>query len=145
MSSPDERRKRIAAFLAHERTCVISTMASQGVWALPAWYRTLPEGSGSPGPEVDCLVPRWSDVAHNLTQDPSVVLIIQAPSSAGLCWLQIQGTARTVEAPDWARLLPRWITTLQPDALYLVVRVTPSRIDLINEDLGWGVQDTLEL
>jgi hypothetical protein len=33
---------------------------------------------------------------------------------------------------------------VQPDELYLVARVAPSRIDLIDEDLGWGVQETLE-
>lgn len=68
---------------------------------------------------------------------------------AGLFWRRPalaadSGTARPVEAPDWAGLLPRWVSTVQPDALYLVVRVTPSRIDLVDEDLGWGVQETVE-
>lgn len=141
---PDEQRKRIGAFLTNQRTCIISSSASQGVWAIPVLYRTIPESSGNPEYRVDCLVPRWSDVAHHLTQDPRVVLIVQASSSAGLSWLQIQGTTLLVEAPDWFRLLPRWLTTVQPGTLYLVVRVTPNRIDLVNEDLGWGVQDTLE-
>lgn len=141
---PDEPRKRIAAFLAHQRTCLISTTASQGVWAMPVWYRPLPGDAGHRSLEVDCLVPRWADVTHHLRQESTVVLIVQASSGAGLRWLQIQGTARPVEAPDWARLLPRWVSTVQPDALYLVVRVTPSRIDLIDEELGWGVQETLE-
>jgi hypothetical protein len=141
---PDELRKRITAFLTHQRTCIISTTASQGVSAMPVWYRSLPGTSGSPGLEVDCLVPRWSDVAHHLTQEPRVVLIVQGSSAAGLRWLQIQGTTQPVEAPDWTRLLPRWVTSVQPGGLYLVVRVTPHRIDLIDEDLGWGVQDTLE-
>jgi hypothetical protein len=141
---PDERKKRIAAFLAHEQICVISTTASQGVWALPVWYSTLPGATGSPGLDVDCLVPRWSDVAYHLTQETKVVLIVQAPSGTSLSWLQIQGTAQPVETADWARLLPCYVSDVQPDALYLVVRVTPSRIDLVNEDLGWGIQDTLE-
>jgi hypothetical protein len=111
---------------------------------MPVWYRLLQGASGSRSLEVDCLVPCWADVAHHLTQDSKVLLIVQASSGAGLRWLQIQGTARPVEAPDWARLLPRWISTVQPDALYLVVRVRPSRIDLIDEELGWGVQETLE-
>lgn len=141
---PDEQKKRIAAFLARERTCIISTTASQGIWAMPVWYSTLPGTAASPGLEVNCLVPHWSDVAHQLTQEPRVVLIVQASSGTWLSWLQIQGTAHPVETPDWARLLPGWVSVMQPDALYLVVRVTPSRIDLIDEDLGWGVQDTLE-
>jgi hypothetical protein len=141
---PDERQAWIAYFLAHQRTGVISTACSPGVWALPVWYRLVPGSSGDRSLEVDCLVPHWADVAHQLTQDSRVVLIVQASSGAGLRWLQIQGTARPVEAPDWSSLLPRWVTTVQPDAIYLVVRVTPSRIDLIDEDLGWGVQETLE-
>jgi hypothetical protein len=141
---PDDQRNRIASFLAHQRTCIVSTAVSEGVWALPVWYRPLPGIPGARDLEVECLVPRWADVTYHLTQDPRVMLIVQASSGAGLRWLQIQGTAQPVEAPDWAKLLPRWVSTVQPDALFLVVRVTPSRIDLIDEDLGWGVQETLE-
>ena len=142
--SPDERRKRIASFLAHHRTGVISATAAQAMWSMPVWYRPIPEPSGDRGLEVDCLVPRWADVAHHLSENASVLLVVQASSAAGLRWAQIRGTARPVEAPDWARLLPRWVSTVQPDALYLVVRVAPRRIDLIDEDQGWGVQETLE-
>jgi hypothetical protein len=141
---PDERRERIASFLAHQRTCVISTANSPDMWAMPVWYRLDPGTSASCSLEVDCLVPRWADVAHQLSQDSRVVLIVQASSGAGLRWLQIRGTAKPVEAPDWPGLLPRWVSIVQPDALYMVVRVTPGRIDLIDEDLGWGVQETLE-
>ncbi len=140
----DDRRKRFAAFLAHQWSCVISTAGSPGVWAMPARYCPLPGSTDSPNLAVDCLLPRWADVAHHLTQEPGVVLVVQAASDAGLRWLQIQGAARPVEAPDWARLLPRRVSIVQPDALYLVVRVTPSRIDLVDEDLGWGVHETLE-
>lgn len=145
--SPDlrpEHSDRFAAFLAHQRICVLSTVASQGVWTLPVWYRPHAPASGGTSLEVDCLVPRWTDVAHHLVQDARVVLIVQASSGAGLRWLQIQGTARPIEAPRWDGLLPRWARTLQPDALYLVVRITPSRIDLVDEEFGWGVQETLE-
>jgi hypothetical protein len=141
---PEERKERIASYLAHQRTCIISTATAQGMWAMPVWYRTASGPSSSRALELDCLVPRWSDVAHCLTQDSRVVLIVQASSGVGLRWLQIRGTARPVEAPDWAGLLPRWISTTQPDALYLAVRVTPGRIDLVDEELGWGTQETLE-
>ena len=135
---------RFAAFLAHHRTCIISSAASQGVWAIPVWYRSLLGTSGNSALEIECLVPRWSDVAHHLTQIPLVVVIVQASSGAGLRWLQIQGMARLVEIPDWTRLLPRWISKVQPDSLYQVVHVTPSRIDLVDDELGWGIQETLE-
>lgn len=141
---PGEQRRRIASFLAHQRTGILSTTGSPGVWAMPVWYRPDFDPSGDRNLEVDCIVPRWADVAHHLALDSRVVFIVQASSGAGLRWLQIQGTVRPVEAPDWSRLLPRWVSTTQPDALYLVVRITPKRIDLIDEDLGWGVQETLE-
>jgi hypothetical protein len=139
-----EHWERIASFLAHQRTGVITTPGATGVCSMPVWYRPMPGTSGSRSMQVECLVPRWADVSHHLAQDARVVLIVQASSGAGLRWLQIQGTARPVEAPGWSRLLPRWVSTLEPDALYLVVRVTPNRIDLIDEDLGWGVQESLE-
>jgi hypothetical protein len=144
LHSPNEQGNRISNFLSHQRTAVISTTDAPGVSALPVWYRRLPENARSPGLEVDCLVPRWADVAHRLADTSEVVLIVQATSGAGLRWLQIKGTARPVEAPDWSRLLPRWVNATQPDSLYLVIRVKPSRIDLVDEDLGWGVQETLE-
>ena len=74
-----------------------------------------------------------------------VLLVVQFLSGTGLRWLQIQGSTRAVEAPDWRRLLPHWISRGQPDSLYRVVRVTPRRIDLIDDELGWGIQETLEL
>lgn len=111
---------------------------------MPVWYRLDYRPSDNRTLELDCLVPRWADVAHYLTQECRVVFIVQASSGVGLRWLQIQGKVRPVEVPDWDGLLPRWFSTMQPDTLYLVVRVTPSRIDLIDEDLGWGVQETLE-
>jgi hypothetical protein len=140
----NEQRKEFATFLAHQRTCIISTIASQGVWAMPVWYRPTSGASSSRALEMDCLVPRWADIAHHLAKTAEVLLIVQASSGVGLRWLQIRGTAQPVEAPNWSRLLPRWASKVQPDALYQVVRVSPSRIDLFDEDLSWGVQGTLE-
>jgi hypothetical protein len=142
--SPAERRERLASFLAHQRSGVISAFATQGMWSLPVRYRPASGSSGGWGLELDCLVPRWTDMAHHLSETAKVLLIVQAPSGAGLRWAQIRGTARPLEAPDWAGLLPRGASTVQPEALYLVVRVAPSRIDLIDEDQGWGMQETLE-
>ena len=142
--SPNERRKKITSFLAHQRTGVISAITGQGMSSMLVWYRLACGPSADQGLELDCLVPRWADVVHHLSEKAKVLLIVQAPSSAGLRWAQIQGLARPVEAPDWAKLLPRWVSRMQSDELYMVLRVTPSRIDLIDEDLGWGIQETLE-
>lgn len=141
----DKLRDQMAAYLSQHQVCVLSTagaacpeLVKGGDWAMPVRYR-------SRGLDVDCLVPRWANAAYHLEQDSRVLLIIQACYAAGLRWLQIQGTARPVAAPDWARLLPRWMSTALADDLYLVIRVTPERIELFDESRGWGVRETLEL
>lgn len=141
---PEERKERMASYLAHQRTGVISTIAKNSIWAIPVWYQPEPEQARKRGLVVECLIPRWADISYHMTDGSKVLFIVQASSANGLRWLQIQGTASLVEAPDWKRILPRWVPTAQPHVFYSVVRVTPRRIDLIDEELGWGVQETLE-
>lgn len=111
---------------------------------MPVWYRLSDDPTSKQRLSVDCLVPRWADLTHYLAQECPVLFIVQGSSLAGLRWLTIRGTVWPVEVPDWARLLPRLFSTLQPDALFLTVRLIPRRIDLIDEDSGWGLQATLE-
>ncbi len=142
----DELRERMAACLAQHQVGVLSTAGSGGAWVMPVRYRPLAGTCGSHGLEVDCLLPRWADVAYHLEQDPRVMLVVQDTSAPALRWLQVRGTARPVEKPDWAGLLPEEThATVPPDSLYLVVRVTPERIDLLDESRGWGVRETLDL
>jgi nitroimidazol reductase NimA-like FMN-containing flavoprotein (pyridoxamine 5'-phosphate oxidase superfamily) len=135
----------MTAYLAHHDVCVLSTAGSQGAWAMPVRYRPLPGTFGNHGLEVECLVPRWTDVAYHLEQDPRVVLIVQGCHASSLRWLQVQGTAQPVAAPGWAELLPGQTSTTPPDDLYLVIRVAPKRIDLMDESRGWGARETLEV
>jgi len=134
----DELRERMAAYLAHHRVCVLSTVSAQGSWAMPVQYRGR-------GLEVECLIPRWADVAYYLEQNPHVLLVIQGCYVAGLHWLQYRGVARPVAAPDWEVWLPQWASAIPPDELYLVIRVTPKRITLFDESRGWGARETLDL
>ncbi|UCC52863.1 MAG: hypothetical protein JSV68_02635, partial [Anaerolineaceae bacterium] len=115
-----------------------------GVCAMPVWICLHCGASGSQTLEVDCLVPRWADVAHHLATERRGLLIVQAPPTANLRWLQIQGTVRPLKIPDWSCFLHRMISISHPESLYLVVRMTPRRIDLVDEERGWGVQETLE-
>jgi len=62
-----------------------------------------------------------------------------------LCWLQVQGKARPLAAPDWGRLLPGETARTWPESCYCVLRVTPTRLDLIDESKGWGARETLEV
>jgi hypothetical protein len=134
----DKLCDQIVAYLSHHDVCILSTAGAQGAWAMPVRYR-------SHGLEVDCLVPRWTDVAYFVEQDPHVVLVVQDAEAQDLRWLQYQGTARPVADPDWAGLLPGWTAAAPPADLYLVIRVTPQRMDLFDESRGWGARETLEV
>ena len=164
----DKLRAQMAAFLAAHDVAILTTASSTGAWAMPARYLAR-------GLEVDCLVPRWADAAHHLARDPRVLLVmpsqisdfgfrisdgqtapqsatlrlrsgeVRKSRSAGLCWLQLQGTAQLVAEPDWSGLLPDWTSAVAPGDLYLVVRVTPARLDLFDESQGWGARETVEM
>ena len=134
----DKLRDKVATYLAGQRVCVLSTTGPEGVRSMLAYYR--PHGL-----EVDCLLPRWADVTYHLEQDPRVALVIPAAPASGRRWLQCLGTAAPLTHPDWTGLLPDVPFALPPDDLYLVVRVTPLRIDLMDETQGWGARETLEL
>ncbi len=137
---------RIASYLTHHQVCVISTGGPGAPCALPVRY-------WSHGLEVECLVPRWTDVAYALLEGfeahpgalHQVMLIVLGYQVGELRWLQYRGTAQEVRTPDWARLLPARTFTSPPGDLYLVIRVRPQRIDLFDESQGWGARETLEL
>ncbi len=144
----DKLRAHVIAFLAAYDVAVLTTAGSQGAWAMPTRYLAR-------GLEVDCLVPRWADVAYIVEQDPGVLLVIvDGPPSVtpargregkgGLRWLQIRGVARAVADPDWAEWLPAWASPAPPSDLYLLLHVTPCRVELFDEGGGWGARETLE-
>lgn len=91
---------------------------------------------------MDCLIPRWTDAAFYLEQNPPALLIFQNLDDANLRWMQYRGRAEILSAPNWAGLLPKEET--HPESRYLAVRVQPSRIDVIDESKGWGVLESLE-
>ncbi|MEA3341173.1 MAG: hypothetical protein U9R15_14515, partial [Chloroflexota bacterium] len=115
----DELCDRITTYLAQRQVCIISVAGPAGARAMPVRYR-------SRGLEVDCLLPRWADVAYYLEQDPHVTLVIQDTSACGeqgrtrpgSRWLRCLGTARPVAQPDWDALLPNEAHIPTPDELY---------------------------
>lgn len=95
-------------------------------------------------------------MTYHLEQNPQVLLVIHdypptnsspqaGGSEGGLRWLQYLGTAQPLDSPDWSELLPAATATPLLDDLYIVIRVTPERIDLIDESRGWGARETLDL
>ncbi|MBI4671315.1 MAG: hypothetical protein HY741_06560 [Chloroflexi bacterium] len=134
----DKLRDQIASYLMLHDVCIVSAVSAQGAWAMPVRYH-------SHGLKVDLVAPRWADVIWYVEQDPNVFLVIESHRAAGLCWLQYQGIAQPVAAPNWTELLPGWKSMTAPDDLYQVIRVTPKRIELVDENRGWGARETLEL
>lgn len=133
-----ELRERMIAHLSAYRTCVLASATTDGASMIPVRYRNLRL-------EVECLLPRWSDVAYYVERDPRVSLVIHATDSRALRWLQLQGTARAVDTPLWHDLLPEATNQTRLEELYLVVRVTPQRLELVDESRGWGARETLDL
>ncbi|HSF83166.1 MAG TPA: hypothetical protein VLA49_18150 [Anaerolineales bacterium] len=119
----DELRDHIISYLSQNRVCVITTTGSQGAWATVARY-------DNNGLELNCRLPRWSDTIYHLENDPRTIVIITNAKSVESSWLELRGTAHITEILD---------------DRYVTVRITPNRIDLIDESRGWGSRETLEL
>ena len=131
-------RDHIRTSLAAQRLCVVSAHGAQGACSLPAAY--------SPhGLQIDCLLPRWAEVTFALERDPRATVVIPPARADGDIWLQLRGMAHPVGEPDWATLLQEPRGLAAPADLYAVMRVCPSRIDLLDGARGWRVHDTLEL
>lgn len=135
-------RERMRAYLSRSSVGVLTVLGPEGMSAMPVRYR-------AENLELDCLVPRWADIAYHVETGSEAWLVILAvlPSSARepLCWLQYRGKARAVENPDWTDLLPAGACRALAADLYLVVRVAPERLDLMDESQGWGARETLEM
>jgi hypothetical protein len=105
---------------------------------VPAWHY-------SHGLEIVCVLPRWSDALYFLEQDPRVMVIIPDTQSKALRWLQYSGSAYVIQPPYAERILPQGSLNMQIDDGYAAIRITAERIDLIDENRGWGARETLEL
>ena len=117
----DELRNRVIAYLSQNRVCVIATSGSLGAWAVSAQY-------DNSGLELNCRLPRWSDALFHIEQEPRVMAIIQDVNP--LRWMQYRGTARISDSTD---------------ERYATIHIMPERIDLIDEDRGWGARETLDI
>jgi len=117
----DELRNRVISYLFQNRVCVIATNGSLGAWAVSAQYDNV-------GLELNCRLPRWSDVLFHIEQEPHVMAIIQDENP--LRWLQYRGIAQITDLTD---------------ERYATIHIMPERIDLIDEDRGWGARETLDI
>ena len=119
----DDLRARIEARLAAGHTGVVSTRGDVGAWAIPVRYVAR-------GLEVECLVPRWADALYHLSADARALLVVAEASAERLRWIEYRAHASVVPATV--------------DAPYVAVVLRPARIDLLDEDRGWGARETLD-
>lgn len=119
----DKLRDRVISYLSQNHVCVIATSGSFGAWQVTAPYKNNEL-------ELNCHLPRWSDVIYHIEQESHVMVIIMEPCPNSSSWLQYRGVARVTDSMD---------------DRYVSVNITPERIDLIEESRGWGARETLEL
>jgi hypothetical protein len=141
----DALRDRITAFLAARGVCVVIAQGAASASAVLARYHLAQDTAGKQALEVDCVLPRWADATYHLELNPQVLLIIPDIQPDGLRWLQVRGRVRPILAMDWAEWLSEGTSDVRPEERYLALRVTPQRIDLVDESQGWGINETLDL
>lgn len=134
----DKLRQRIADFLDARQTAVLCAWGWKRPWALPVQYRCR-------GLEIECLLPRWADLLSLLAEDSRLLLVVTDDQSNSARWLEVQGTAQRVASPVWGDWMLPAAARPQPENRYAVTRITPRRLDLIDESQGWGFRETLEL
>jgi hypothetical protein len=126
---------RVAQFLREAHTGVLSALAGASLTAMPMRYRAV-------GLEVDCLLPRWSELACLADESLPAVLVVV---SVGGPWLEMRGAVQPVDDPVWSGLAPERPRGPGPEELYRVLRMVPVRIDLFDGSAGWGSRETLDL
>lgn len=134
----DALRDHIQTFLAGHQQCVMTARDGDSTATLLARYH-------ADGLCVDCLLPLWAEITYCLEHNPQVTLVIPPGDGDAESWMQVQGRAEALAAPEWHTLLPMQPAGMAPADLFRVVRVRPRRIDLIDERRGWGARETLEL
>jgi hypothetical protein len=131
----DQLRDLLIAHLGSANTGVLSVPVDGEVVALSVRYQ-------SDGLAIYCLVPRWSEAADALGASRSTLLII--PAADPRRWLRYQGVSRPADQSAWAGPWPDHLTPRQADERWLVVALTPQRLDLFDERRGWGARETLD-
>lgn len=139
----DQLREHIAGYLAQHHICIVSTNGSHGSWAMPARYRLL-SSTDKRTFDLECLLPTWADLLYHLQHDPHVLLIMIDSLNEEKRWLQYRGVARLELAPDWPAWQRQGLPWVQSTDYYKVIHIAPERIDLIDEDRGWGARETLD-
>lgn len=106
-------------------------------YALPVRFRVR-------GAFVECRVPIWSGVSDSFDKKRVVTLVAIQNSEPYLRWLFLRGEGSIVKDPDWEGLVPLQPGRVDPEDLYWLVRIVPKRMELFDEQRGWGFRETTD-
>ncbi|MGE5579920.1 MAG: hypothetical protein ACM3WU_07745 [Bacillota bacterium] len=109
-----------------------------GSYSIPARIRVK-------GTAVECLVPTWAGIGDTLGESGEAMLLAFVEMGPALSWVFMRGRASLVTDadPEWQGL-PGAGSSNRKD-LYELVRLEPIRIELADEQRGWGYRETVDL
>jgi hypothetical protein len=106
-------------------------------YALPVRFRIC-------GSIVECGVPMWSGISDLLEKTKEVTMVAVKNSEPNLCWLFIRGLGSVIKNQDWEGLIPQERNLIEPGDLYQLLRIEPRRMELFDEQRGWGFRETAD-
>ncbi|MDW7674235.1 MAG: hypothetical protein SCK28_06850 [Bacillota bacterium] len=106
-------------------------------YALPVRFRVR-------GQFVECGVPTWSGVGDLLEKAEKITLVAVQNYGTNLRWLFLKGAGTVVKDPDWEGIVSPQGGRVDPGDLYQLLRIEPKRMELFDEQLGWGFRETAD-
>src|SRR5687767_8119481 len=130
-------RSQFARHLASASDGLLCAGGRPELAALPVRYQ-------ADGLDIDLLLPRWADAAFQHDPHGEAVLAVPLEGASRGRWLICRGAIALVPSPDWSALALEQRPFVAPEDLYLVARMLPRRIDLLDETRAWGIAETFE-
>jgi hypothetical protein len=106
-------------------------------YSLPVRFRVC-------GAVVECGVPTWSGVSDLLEKSEEVTLVALKNSESNLRWIFLRGAGSVIKNHDWEGLVPSERSLVEPGDLYQLLRIYPKRMELFDEERGWGFRETVD-
>jgi hypothetical protein len=106
-------------------------------YALPVRFRVR-------GSIVECGVPTWSGASDLLEKKKEVTLVVVKNLDTNLRWLFLRGDGSVIKNRDWEGLVPSEHCLVDPGDLYQLLHIEPKRIELFDEQRGWGYRETAD-
>lgn len=106
-------------------------------YSLPVYFRVS-------GPVVECRVPTWSGIGDLLEKKREVMMVAVQNFEPKLRWLFLKGAGSIVKDPDWDQLVSSQSDRVEMEDLYQLLRIEPTRMEIFDEQRGWGYRETAD-